>query len=365
MNKEYKLNIRQFTILVTFFTIGSSIVIVPGTVTAQAQNNAWITQILNLIIALTLVSFYNKLGQLFQGKDFFTYTENIVGKWISKMISFLYLFFYMILITALLGEVGDFISTEVISETPMEALIILIVFVMMIGARYGIETISMSAEMLFPFIFFLFLVLFSFLLPQAKLENLLPVMENGIKPILLSSFNSLGLPYFELFVFMFIYPLVKEEKHRGKGFLLGVFQGGLISFLITFFALLVLGSESTSRLHFAGYTMVKTISIGHTIERIEAFLSAIWFSTIFMKISIVFYGITLLLKHIFHLQNKKITIFPLGMFLLFAPFYLAPHVIYLRNFVAHYWTLFSGTFAVFIPLLLMVIGKLKKVPLHR
>ncbi|NRF90612.1 GerAB/ArcD/ProY family transporter [Paenibacillus frigoriresistens] len=40
------IGIRQFTILVTLFTVGSSILISPASLTAEAKQNGWIAAIL-------------------------------------------------------------------------------------------------------------------------------------------------------------------------------------------------------------------------------------------------------------------------------------------------------------------------------
>lgn len=360
MDKQEKISLQQFVILVSLYTIGSSILITPNIVAMYGKNDGWITEILNLCIGLLLVAFYNKMAKSFQQHYYFEYIENIIGRWAGKALSLLYILFFILFASVLLGEVGDFMGTTIIMHTPIEPLIGLFVLIIIFGARYGIETLARSGEILFPWVFFLLLILLLLLIPQIKPEYLFPILGEGMKPILLSSYTSLGLPYLELFVLMILFPHVNHQEKRGKAFLLGVSIGGICIIIITLFAILVLGSEATARLHFPSYTMTKTISIANTIERIEAFLAGIWFLTIFMKISLVFYSITLYVKHLFNLTTNKVVMYPLGIILTVFPSFMISNVIHLREFVASSWTLFAGTFAVLIPMFLMGIETLKK-----
>ncbi len=360
MDNIEKIRINQFVTLVFLYTIGSSILIAPNVVVMYGKNDAWITVLLNLCMGLLLVAFYNKLAQSFEQNYYFEYVQTVLGPWLGKFISFLYLLFFILFSSLLLGEVGDFISSVVIKDTPIEAIIGLFALIIIFGAKYGIETLARTGELILPIIILLFVFLFIFLIPQAKPEKLLPILENGIKPILRSSYTSLGLPYFELFILFILFPHVKSQEKRGKALLLGVFMGGVIIFFITLFALMVLGNEGTARLHFPTYTMTKTISIAKIIERLEAFLSSIWFLTIFMKVSLIFHGISLYIKHLFQLKSNKVVLYPLGMILLFSSLYMSPNVIHLREFVARTWILYAGTFAVLIPMLLMAVEIIKK-----
>lgn len=358
MDKKEAINIQQFVILIAIYTTGSSILIVPYIVTMYGKNNGWIIEILNLCLGLSLVAFYNKMAKSFQHQYYFEYIDTLVGKWAGKLISLLYLSFLIVFATGLLGEVGEFIGIAMLEDTPNVSILGLLIFIIIIGVRYGLATLARSGEIFFPWLIFLLSILLLFLIPQAKSENLFPVFAEGVKPVFLSFYTSLGLPYFELFIIMILFPHVNNQEKRGKAFLLGVLIGSISIILITLFTILVLGSEGTARLHFPSFTMAKTINIGNTIERIEVFLSAIWFLTIFMKTSLVFYVSSLFIKHLFNLQTNKAVITPLGLILTFTPLTMA-HVTELHEFVAHYWFLLAGTYAVFFPFLLFAVDKVK------
>lgn len=359
MPHNEKISLLQFTLLVAVFSIGTSILITPNVVAVAAKNDGWIADILNLTIGLLLVVFYNKLAKNFQQKNFFEYIDSIFGSLAGKIIAFFFFIFCILLSTSLIREVGDFATTQSYVETPIEAIIALIVIVVIFGARYGIETLARAGEIFFPWVLFLLIILVVTLIPEIKTERIFPILENGIKPILLATYSSIGIPYFEFVILLILIPYVNCQEKTGKALFTGVLIGGTFIFLITLFSILILGGEGTARNQFPSYTMAKSISIAKTIERIEAFLAAIWFISIYMKITLTFYCSALCLAHVFKLKNYKNQIYPLGMNLLFLSLYISPNIAYFRQFVSKTWFLFAGTYAILLPILLMSVGAFK------
>lgn len=355
-----KINVAQFTVLVSFFTIGTSILVAPGLVAISAKNNAWIPTILGLSIGLALVIIYNKLAKSFQQMNFPEYIDYILSPWVGKVITFLFFIFCLILSSLLVRQVGDFTTTQSFVETPMSVINALFVILIIWGTRYGIETIAKSGEIFFPWVVFLLFFLLVTLIPEIKTERMFPILEDGIKPILLSTYSFLGLPYFELVILLFLYPHINRPQKAGKAFFIGVLIGGSVIILITLYAILVLGSEATARNQYPSYIMAKTISIAKIIERMEAFLAAIWFITIFMKTTLTFYCASLCLAHVFKIKDYKVLTFPLGIILLFLSLLITPNVTYFQQFVAQTWTLYAGTHGVLIPVLLLVIAFFRK-----
>lgn len=360
MDQNEKIRLSQFTILVTLFTIGTSVLLAPTVVAQAAKQDGWIVTIIGLILGFPLLFLYNKISSSFEGRDFFTYVRGLLGIWPGRIIAFL-LFIYCILLSALLiRQVAHFSVTQSLVETPKEAIIAFFVLIVIVGGRYGIETLARTVEILFPWVLLLLFILLIALIPELKTERLFPMLENGVKPLLFGTYVYMGIPYLELFLFLILIPYIKPTEKTGKAFYRGVFLGGTVLILITLYALLTLGADITARNQFPSYAMAKTISIAHTIERIEAFLAAIWFITIYIKSALTFYCSTLCLAHVFNLKDKKILMFPLGFILVFLTEYITPNPGYFGEFIIHTWTLYTGTYAILLPLLLIAVAAFKR-----
>lgn len=141
-------------------------------------------------------------------------------------------------------------------------IIIIFVITSLIGVRLGLEVICRSAVIFFPWIIALLFLLFFFLIPEVKLENIQPIYGEGIKPIIKASYGSLGNPL-QLALFLMIIPYVTDKTEMKKAFYKGQLIGGTSIIIITIFSILVLGFGITAIQLYPTFTLAKKISIGN------------------------------------------------------------------------------------------------------
>ena len=159
----------------------------------------------------------------------------------STSISFLffYSFFW------LLREIGDFFTTEILVDTPIQMVMIMFLITSLIGVRLGLEVICRTAVIFFPWIVMMFFMLFLFF-PEIKLENIQPIFGDGMKPIIKGSYHILGLPYLQLAILLMVTPYVTEKAVMKKAFYKGMVIGGIYLFITVTYCILVLGSDITA-----------------------------------------------------------------------------------------------------------------------
>lgn len=148
--------------LVLLFTIGNTIINVPALVTIEAKHDAWLASIISLIIGLLLVGLLDKLGSRFPDLNIFEYSEKLLGSIIGKVIIFLLTMYFLILSALMIRQVGDFLTIQIMPETPIEVIIITFLVVMIMGVRLGIEPVARNGEMFLPFVFILLLFMVIF-----------------------------------------------------------------------------------------------------------------------------------------------------------------------------------------------------------
>lgn len=361
MLENGKIGVGQFTVLVTLFTIGTTILIIPAGLAAEAKQDAWITAILGVGVGLLLVLFYNAVSSLFPQMTIVQYSEILLGKWIGKMVSLLFVFFSFIGATTLLFIVGNFMTTQIMPATPIQALNIIFALIVVMGVRLGLEVIARSAEILFPWFVLLFIVLILFISPQLEFQNLLPVLETGIKPILRATLSFASTASLPFIVFFMIFPVhVNKPKAARKGFLIGTLIGGTFMILIVILCILVLGADTTARHMYPSYTLVKKINVGDLIQRIEAIMAGMWFITIYFKLTLYFYAAVLGLAQILELKDYRPLTLPLGMILVVFSLVVYPNVPYMNTWDEKIWPPFALTMGLILPLVLFVVGNFKK-----
>ncbi|MGM0876083.1 MAG: GerAB/ArcD/ProY family transporter [Bacillota bacterium] len=360
MLEKGKINTGEFQTIVIIFTIGSSVLVAPSLLATLAKQDAWIASALTILISLFFIFIYNQLASLYPSMTYVEYNEKLFGKWIGKITAILYLFYVYQLCSTALREIGDFLTTQVMVETPIQMIMIMFLFVSLIGVRLGIEVICRSAVIFFPWIIVLFLILFLFLIPEIKFENIQPIFGEGLKPIIKGIYSNLGLPFLELIIFLMITPFVTEKAKMKKAFYKGTIIGGIIISILITFSMLVLGPDFTARHAYPSYILGKKISIADFLERIEVIVAIIWFFTMFFKLSICYYGLSLGLAQVFGLNNYKILLYPLAFLIITFSLFAHPDIVHLQNFIAKTWTPYSLTICFLLPLILLIIGKIRK-----
>jgi len=354
MLEHGKIASRQFTFLATLYMIGSSILISPSILASEAKRDAWIAAALTVVCGLLVVPLYIALGSRFPSMTFAEYSEKLLGKWLGKTVSLLFLAGLPFMIATLtLRNIGDFLTTQVIPETPIQAIHIMIIAVVIMGVRLGLEPLARAAELFFPWIVLLFIILVICVAPQIKFENILPVLEKGMKPVLQGIIPFFSFPFLEPVIFLMIFPYVNRKERVGKALFKAVLIGGIMLTVITLLAILVLGPDFTTRTMFPSYTLAKKINIGRFLTRVEVIVAVIWFITIYFRLSILLYITALGVAQSLNLKDYRLFTFPLGMILIVLSLLTVPNSSYLMEFNRMIWPVYVPTFGLVLPLLLL------------
>lgn len=362
MLEKGKISVRQFSLLVALYTVGTAILIIPSILAAKAKQDIWIAGLLGLGTGLLIVLFYWKIADRFQYLNFAEILEKCFGKWIGRAIAFCFFVSYIFLLAIfVLRDIGDFMLTVMMVETPIEAIHIIYLIIVLYGVKLGLETFTRTTELFLPWIVILFVVLFITLLPQIEFKNILPVLENGIQPVLRSSLSFIIFPFLELIVFLMIIPYVNKPRETKKAFLLGTGIGGGILILISTLSILVIGVNETSRSIYPTYDLSKTINIREFFQRVEAFMALIWFITVFVKLLILTYATCLGIASVFRVQDYKLLALPIGLVMYVLSLIIFPSTSYLIEFtpVFEFYVLLWG---LVLPLIIWLVSLVRGKP---
>lgn len=358
--KVWKISPRQFFVLTVVFTLGSAILYTPGLLVSKAKQDGWIAGFIGLGIGLLLVVLYSKIAEKVKDEDFFHFNQKVFGFYVGNAINYLLISYLIIICMLILRSMGDFVATQIMPETPIQYIYMLFMSVVVMGARYGLETVSRAAEIFLPWIILLLFTTIVLLLPQVDTQNLEPVLENGLSPLLEGAFAFLGFPFLELIALVIIYPHVSNNKKARASFLLGVLYAGLALILITALSIVVLGVDFTTRHSFPTYILAKKINIADFIQRIEIFVAIIWFLTIYFKLTLLFTISTMGISQVLKLKEHKVITFPLAIIIIIFANVIGPNIILLNEFSATIWPFYALTIGLIYPLLLLMVYKFKQ-----
>ncbi|KGM44796.1 endospore germination permease [Neobacillus niacini] len=366
MMQNAKISTYQFLILVTLFTIGTSILIVPSGLAAKAKHDAWIVAIVGMVIGLVVIGLFCLIAQWFPHLTFIQMNEMILGKWLGKGVSLLFVFMSFIYASSLLFYSGTFLNTHLLPNTPMASLNILMAIIIVMGVHLGLETIARSAEIFILVFFVLFFFLVLFISPEVKFENVQPIFEAGTKTVIQSTFPFIEVTSVNAIVLLMFFPVnVNNRKQASKSFFIGYIIGGIVIIIFTFLSVSVLGAYSTAAEVFPSYELAKRINIGDFIQRIEALMAGLWIIALYFKTTIYFYASVLGIAQILNLKDYRPLIVPLGMIAAVLSLVIYPNVVYQQNWNQTTGIFLSFSIGVFLPLLLVAVYAIRKKQLKK
>lgn len=328
MEKE-KISKRQLFSLMVLFEIGSAIVVGLG---MKAKQDAWLAILLGMIGGLALFLIYGYLFQCYSNMPLTIYIEKIMGKYIGKVVALAYNLYFIYIAARVLRDFGELTKTTILHETPLVAINFLFVLIVGYGCYLGIEVLARTGEIFFIIIMILGILFTAlvFISGLPKVNNLLPVLENGWGPVLSTTFPlTLSFPFGEMIVFTMLLPYLNQPKKAIRTGLLAILLSGLILSWIIAINISVLGVFNVEQATFPLSKTIEKISIGDFIQRLDAMGVVMLVVGGFFKCGIFFYAALIGLADLFKVKKYQTLIIPCGIILVISSLYIAD------NYVKH------------------------------
>ncbi|WP_159885305.1 GerAB/ArcD/ProY family transporter [Paenibacillus puerhi] len=352
---------RQLTILASLLTMGDSILISPGIISSIAGQDAWFSVIIGNILGLLLITLYLSLTNRYPQQHLIEICESVFGRWGGRIIAVVcFLLLWLIVVSMLLREIGDFLTTQIMPETPVQAIYVVVIIVMICGLRLGLEPVARTAEIFFPWVLVLFLMLVCFVSTEIDFRRLQPYLNHDASSLLRGSLPILAFPFCELSILFAVFPSVTKTRPLGKYLYSGVILGGIVLLIVILTCTLVLGADIVQRSNYPSYIMAKKISIGNFLERLEVLMAIMWMLTIYFKIALTMYALVTGTAYLFNIRDYRPLLLPFGLITIILAQLLAPNIIAYNQFTGTIYPMIVGIMFILLPLLLRIIPRRRK-----
>lgn len=352
---------RQFGILLSGFMFGSAPLLISSSVAALAGPDSWISIIIAAIVGLLVVWINSFLGELHPGKTLLEVMQIVLGKWLGGFMSVCFVLITFITGTQVIWYVGDFFTTMFMTGTSNYYINILFVAVLAIALLYGLEAMFRATEIFFMLAFPLMILSLIMLAPQVKLDNLLPLMGNGIGPAIKGVIPILNLAVLPLITLNMVFPAnVGNLKQAKKAMFAGYFLGFITLTFAIMICILVLGSTVTANLRFPLFTVTKEINVGTVFSRVEALIVIVWIVTNFISTFIFLYAGIKGLSQLLKLKDYKTLVLPICLIVAVYSGFIYDSVPYEIRWDNLVWTPVAFAFGFVLPLLLLIGSLIRK-----
>ncbi|WP_345740815.1 endospore germination permease [Metabacillus endolithicus] len=323
--KTYKISSKQLFVLIFLFEVGSSIVVGLG---FKAKQDAWLAILIALIGGILLYFLYYTLFKQYPTKTLVEYLEDLLGKYIGKVVAIIYCLYFFYLAGRVLRDFGDLIITTTLDNTPLMIVNMIVVLLVMYSNHLGLEVIARTGSIFFIILMTLaslfFVVAFIDQLP--KYENLLPVLEKGWTPVLKAAFPlTLTFPFGEMIVFTMIFPFLNRQDQVLKVGLNALIFSGVLLMVTMTVILSILGPTIGSTTQFPLMEAIEKVNIANFIQRLDPVALGILIIGIFFKITIFYFAALFGFEKLFKIkkQKRKYLLLITGPALLVSSIYMA------------------------------------------
>lgn len=321
-------------------------------------HDSWLAILVALVISIPIVLSYATLAKEFSGKTLVQISDIIYGVYLGKVISISYILIFLLIFSIDLRIFSDFLKTYIMPETPIWALLTLLTFLSAWAVRGGIEVIARCSFIIIVIASIIIFSTFMFLLGDMEFSNFLPIFDLPLIDFIQGIHINVSLYYLEIIIFLMIMAFVnKTEQVRGS-MLWGLILGGVSLLILEVRNVAVLGIVSDI-LASPSFSAVRFISVAEVFTRLEMFVVIMLITTVFLKVSIMYYATVLGLAQTLQLRSYLPLVTPIGIIAISLSIISGDSSMELLHGGMYIWPVFILPLQLF-PVLSLIIVKLRK-----
>ncbi|MGM0921434.1 MAG: GerAB/ArcD/ProY family transporter [Bacillota bacterium] len=288
--EKVKISPFQLSSLIILFELGSAVVVAVG---VNAKQDAWIAILIGMLGGMVLFCIYHYLFRQYPDLPLTGYIPKVFGKIIGYPVAVLYILYFIYIASRVLRDLGSLLVISTLTQTPLLVINLLVILIIAYANYLGIEPLARAGEIFF-YIFIFFLIssnIFIFASGLVEPKNLLPLLEEGWKPVLKTAFPlTFTFPFGEVIVFTMLLPYLNRPDSNLKTGLFSILVCGFILSYISAIDIAVLGPQMVKTSIFPLLETVSKVTIGDFLQRLDALVISILVIGCFVKISIFTYA---------------------------------------------------------------------------
>ncbi len=358
--EKAKMSAYQLFTLIILFELGTSVLI---PLAIEVKQDAWLAILIGMAGGLCQFFIYYGLYRYYPDLPLTEYVQRLLGSVLGKGLAFCYILYFVYIAANILRAFGELLVTVAYPATPLFIINVLFILVIVYMIYKGIEVISRTSEVLFLAMGLLLLSGFLLMMISGNIhtENLRPVLEEGLSPIIKIAFiQTIHFPFGQIVAFAMIFPYVKEREKVKRAGLWAMGMSGLLLAFVAAINISVLGVDLASHAQFPLLATIQSIEVAGFLERLDIYF--ILFAMIggFLKISIYFYAAVMATSHLFHVKHPSHLSYPMGLVVLIGSMVTASNYTeYIKELGAFIFPYIDSSFQAILPIFLLIIAFFK------
>ncbi|ANS76534.1 spore gernimation protein [Paenibacillus yonginensis] len=295
-----KITTSQAAVFLTNTILGAGILTMPRSITqAMKTPDSWLTILLGGVIIVFVILLMVKLCQRFPGQTVFQYAGRIVGKFPGGLLCLLLILYFVITAGFEIRTLAEVTLFFLLEGTPIWAVTLPFVWAGTYLVCGGINSIARVFQIVLPITLFVLLVSFGVSLRIFDINNLRPVLGDGILPVFRGLKSSI-LIYTGCEVVMTLVAFMQHPNQAAKAMLGGIAIPICLYLLTVIFVIGGLSIDSIITSTWPTFDLVRSFEItGFFVERLEFPLMVVWLMQMFCNFCSFFFQASLGVSQVF------------------------------------------------------------------
>jgi len=304
-----KISTHQSMTLGATVLMGGTFLLIGSNVNRAGGRDGWMTILPAFAVAIPYGLMVLSLSAQYPHENLLQISENVFGKWIGKIIGFIYILisgYYGGLVLALIGAVYN---QSIMMLTPLWVFYVGSLLIIFYLVNSGIEVFARFSEVIFPLIVIGLVLNVVLSIPNIEPGELLPILGEGLKPLYFAALRVMAYSMVYILFLAGILPFLptgKQELDQLKtGLWRAVFWVGILNTSVVLMEILVFGPREIVRLIFAILELGKMVEISRTIAGIESLFLGVWLGALVIKVSAFLFMTTWGIETVFKFRGLK------------------------------------------------------------
>jgi len=348
---------RQMVFII-FLTLSTYTTIdLPKTVTQTAGRSSWIPIIAASVMFGITAVIITKLNNLFLGKVFFDYSQEIVGKFFAYLIVCYYMLYFLVIGINLKQKMVGLLTSNFLPKTPPFVFLIFGIALFAYVAYKGITNMARMFELYGVFFLLATLVICTLMMVGGDKYNILPLFNAAEVKGYAMTMKDLIVPYGGTEI-LFIIPFTAKNKKAAKTAFLTLLFISLFYVFVVESTISILGLNNTILLNDSFIEAIK-ITEAPIIERLDLLYLTVGLSSQFCGIFLVFGAVTEFACRILSKVKRHIIVIAIAV-IFFILGMLALNIKETEKLYASYSLYLVLVSNVLIPITVFILAKVKK-----
>jgi spore germination protein KB len=340
--------------LLALYYFGSSLVTGGGGISKQ---DGWLCIIIGTGLAVALVWIYSAVLELYPGRNFYDNIIRACGKIPGKILVAL-LCIYMLLISGqVLRNESEFIHIINLKMTPLVVILTALIGGCIYILSHRIFALARIAKFIAPFIFVFISLTVVLSIRDWNPSNLKPFLGSGFSSIAGGSLLVLSLPFGESVICAPLFGQLDPKAKSYPVFVKGILLGASIMLAASFRNILVLGYSDGAYM-FPSYSAVSVIAVGEFFTRFEVLININLLLAGLFKVAVIIYALAESFAKLFCMKDYEPLVASCALLMFTDSLYWVKNTQEISQ-VIHNIPMISFPFQIVIPLIALIVGKLR------